>query len=342
MICETSTVILEYIWIGGKNEIRSKTKVIPHFLPYDNIYQLEWNYDGSSTWQADSNGDTEIILKPCAIFKDPFRVIEDVVCYLVLCETFKPTGEPTETNHRYQAAKFFENTEEEPWFGLEQEFFFNHYKNELTGSTEVIPRGYHYCGTTQRPQERMIMEQHLQMCIEAGIKISGINAEVEKNQWEFQIGPCEGISAGDNMIVARYILERLAEQIGATIDYQPKPVSDRNGSGCHINFSTHNSRSENGIEYIHKYIEKLGKKHEEHIKVYGENNHLRLTGFHETSSIHKFSWGVGTRNTSIRIPNQVFKDKCGYFEDRRPAANIDPYQATFQLFKTCCLDEIDI
>jgi glutamine synthetase len=336
----TSKTILEYIWIGGKNEIRSKTKVIPYFLPSNDIYLLEWNYDGSSTWQADSNGDTEIILKPCAIFKDPFRVIEDVACYLVLCETFKPNGEPTETNHRYQAAKFFENTEEEPWFGLEQEFFFSHDKNELSRSMESIPRGYHYCGITQRPQERIVMEQHLHMCIESGIKISGINAEVEKNQWEFQIGPCEGIDAGDHMIVARYILERLAERIEATIDYQPKPMSNRNGSGCHINFSTCSSRCEDGIEIIHTYIEKLSKKHSEHIKVYGKDNHLRLTGLHETSRFDKFSWGIGTRNTSIRIPNQVFKDKCGYFEDRRPSANIDPYQATCQLFKTCCLDEI--
>ncbi len=342
MIRRTAKTLLEYIWIGGKSEIRSKTKVVPYFLSLDDIYLLEWNYDGSSTWQADSNGDTEIILKPCAIFKDPFRVIEDVESYLVLCETFKPTGEPTATNHRHYASEFFENTEEEPWFGLEQEFFFNHYKNEAIGSVDTIPRGYHYCGNSQKPQERIIMEQHLQMCIEAGIKISGINAEVEKSQWEFQIGPCEGIDAGDQMIVARYILERLAERIETTIDYQPKPMTNRNGSGCHINFSTCSSRSENGIQIIDKYIEKLSKKHDEHIKVYGENNHLRLTGFHETSSIEKFSWGVGTRNTSIRIPNQVFQDKCGYFEDRRPAANIDPYQATFQLFKTCCLDDLDV
>lgn len=348
MISPVSNTILEYIWIGGKSEIRSKTKVIPYFLPINlnarpNSIIPEWNYDGSSTWQADSNGDTEIILKPCAIFKDPFRVIEDADCYLVLCETVKPTGEPTETNHRHYAARFFENTEEEPWFGLEQEFFFRYYKNEQTNeNNEIIPRGYHYCGLTQKHDERIIMEQLLQMCIEIGIKISGINAEVEKNQWEFQIGPSEGIDAGDHMIVARYILERLAERIEATIDYQPKPVSNRNGSGCHINFSTYNTRSEDGIEYIHKYIEKLEKKHKQHIEVYGENNHLRLTGFHETSSIDKFSWGVGTRNTSIRIPNQVFREKYGYFEDRRPAANIDPYQATFKLFQTCCLDEITV
>lgn len=343
MIEEISKTILEYIWLGGKGEIRSKTKFIPYFLPSNDIYLLEWNYDGSSTWQADSNGDTEIILKPCAVFKDPFRVIQDVACYLVLCETFKPTGEPTETNHRHYAAKFFENTDEKPWFGLEQEFFFVHPNNGSNNQiNDIIPRGYHYCGITQKHGERIIMEKLLEMCIESGITISGINAEVEKGQWEFQIGPCEGIVSGDHMIVARYILERLAERIEAIIDYQPKPMAKGNGSGCHINFSTCSTRSENGIEHIHKYIEKLEKKHNEHIMVYGENNHLRLTGYHETSSIHKFSWGVGTRNTSIRIPNEVFKDKCGYFEDRRPAANIDPYQATIRLFKTCCLDEIDV
>lgn len=340
MIKSQSKTIVEYIWMGGRNEIRSKTRVFNSFLPFDVNYMLEWNYDGSSTWQADSNGDTEIILKPCAIFLDPFRVIEDSACYLVLCDTYKSNGEPTTTNHRQKANILFENLfEEEPWFGLEQEYFFSHYGKSIVLNNG---EGYHYCGTTQRVNERIIVEKHLQMCIKAGIKISGMNAEVAKGQWEFQIGPCEGIQAGDHLIVARYILERLSEQIECSINYYPKPKTDINGSGCHINFSTFSSRCENGIEFIHKYIEKLEKKHQEHISVYGEDNHLRLTGLHETSGIDKFSWGVGTRNTSIRIPNKTSKDKRGYFEDRRPAANIDPYLATYTLFKNCCLCETHI
>jgi glutamine synthetase len=336
MIKTISKTIVEYIWIGGKNEIRSKTRVFNYFLPFDVSCILDWNYDGSSTWQADSNGDTEIILKPCALFKDPFRIILDGTCYLVLCDTYKTNGEPTLSNHRCKANAIFNNlNEEEPWFGLEQEFFFSNYeKTEYID--RHIPEGYHYCGTTQKVNERMIVEKHLRMCIEAGVKISGINAEVAKGQWEFQIGPCEGIQAGDHLIVARYILERLSEQFQYSVNYFPKINSDINGSGCHINFSTVGTRNENGIEIIYKYIERLEKMHQEHIDVYGENNHLRLTGLHETSSIDKFSWGIGTRNTSIRIPNQTFKNKCGYFEDRRPAANVDPYLSTSTLFKTCC------
>jgi glutamine synthetase len=340
MIRQNSKTILEYIWIGGKNEIRSKTRVINNFLPKFAEYIPEWNYDGSSTWQADSNGDTEIILRPCNVFSDTFRNIEDANCYLVLCDTYNSKGEPTKTNYRNQAAILFDNfVEEEPWFGLEQEYYLFFKDNKTNQNSNT---GLHYCGNPENKLERIIAEQHLQMCIEIGIKISGINAEVSNGQWEFQIGPCEGIEAGDHLIVARYLLERIAERYDAKVSYHPKPIFDISGSGCHINFSTFSTRSENGIENIYRYIQKLEGKHKELIKVYGDENNQRLTGLHETSSIKTFSWGVGTRNTSIRIPNQTQNNKCGYFEDRRPAANIDPYLATSSLCNFSCLEEINI
>ena len=141
------------------------------------------------------------------------------------------------------------------------------------------------------------------------------------------------------MIVSRFLLERIAEKYSVQIVYTPKLYKHLNGSGCHANFSTEITRSDIGIEEIYKCMTKLEKKHTEHILVYGKDNENRLTGIHETSSMDKFTFGVGTRNTSVRIPNQVLKDGCGYFEDRRPAANIDPYQVTSIIFKTCCLDE---
>ena len=98
-------------------------------------------------------------------------------------------------------------------------------------------------------------------------------------------------------------------------------------------------RNSNGLTEIMNCMEKLEQKQKEHIAVYGKHNELRLTGKHETSDINKFSYGIGTRNTSVRIPNQTVKDNCGYFEDRRPASNIDPYQATSIIFKTCCLHD---
>lgn len=339
MIKQNSKTVLEYIWIGGKNEIRSKSRVINKFLPQHVKHIPQWNYDGSSTWQADSNRDTEVILKPCAVFKDPLRNINDTNCYLVLCDTYNSKNDPLVNNYRYKADILFESLyEETPWFGLEQEYFLSFNKEE-DNNTYLQNDGLHYCGLINNNLERTIAEQHLQMCIEAGIKISGINAEVSNRQWEFQIGPCEGIYAGDHLIVGRYLLNRIAEKFGATVIYHPKPFKNMSGSGCHINFSTNNTRLENGIEWIYKYIKRLEKNHLYLIDVYGESNSLRLTGEHETSNINDFSWGVGTRNTSIRIPNDTFSYKCGYFEDRRPAANIDPYLATSNLFYICCSDD---
>jgi glutamine synthetase len=109
-----------------------------------------------------------------------------------------------------------------------------------------------------------------------------------------------------------------------------------NGSGCHLNFSTLEMRTppSSRMDLIHATIDNLAKDHPNILKYYGEDNHERLTGLHETSSMEKFSYGVGTRHTSVRIPNQVAKQKYGYIEDRRPASNIDPYLAMGKLLLT--------
>jgi glutamine synthetase len=299
----------------------------------------EWNFDGSSTEQAPSDGNTEVILKPVSFFlPNPLR--KKTHCntehVLILCETYDNDGNPLPTNHRFEAAKLFKSIEDkECWFGLEQEYFI-WFKNK---DNVYANEDFHYCGKTEHYIERQIVEEHLSCCIEAGLDISGINAEVATSQWEFQIGPSVGINAADELIIARYLLQRIAEKYDARITYLPKPIYNANGSGCHINFSTNEMRSENGYKKIVDCMDKLESKHAEHIAVYGKENHLRLTGLHETSSMDKFTWGIGTRNTSVRIPNATVKNGCGYFEDRRPAANIDPYLATAIIAKTCCTND---
>jgi glutamine synthetase len=333
-------VVCEYLWIGGEGELRSKTRIFKtgEVCLEGTLVVPNWNYDGSSTKQAPSDGNTEVILKPHSIFPDPFRKGEKSECYIVLCDTYEPNGKPLPTNYRYNAEKIFNSAVDEiPLFGLEQEYFI------LLNSTDKAnrinaPDARHYCGQSSRI-ERAIVEKHLHACLYAGLTISGINAEVSEDQWEFQIGPCTGIRAADQLVVARYLLERVSELYNAGINYYPKPHSLINGSGCHINFSTASMRAPGGLKVIESCMPKLEKRHKEHIAVYGEHNELRLTGKHETSDMNKFTFGVGTRNTSVRIPTQTAKDGFGYFEDRRPASNIDPYKATSIVFKTCCLSD---
>jgi len=322
--------ICEYIWLDGNGKIRSKTRCLNN-REYSN--NEEWNYDASSTFQASSDGDTEGILKPRKKCKNPL-IKSKFNSYIILCDTYDKHGNPLECNYRADALKIFEQKKEEkPWFGLEQEYFIMH--NNIV-DIHYSKNNEHYCRGND-VKEKLIVEQHLEACLDAGLQISGLNAEVVPSQWEFQIGPCEGIDAADQLIIARYLLEQIAYSLMATINYYPKLIPDKNGSGCHTNFSTQKMREPGGITEIYNAIIKLKDAHEMHMESYGKDNHLRLTGTHETAKHDEFSYGVGTRNTSVRIPNHVEKNGCGYFEDRRPASNIDPYRVTSLIFQTCCL-----
>lgn len=357
----TEKQIIEYIWLDGDNNLRSKARVFNEIIFSVHIthstadYYLRklpnWNYDGSSTSQAKGT-DSEVIIKPRYVTCCPFRRGNHM---LALCDTYDKDDNPLPSNHRVNAVQIFEqNKDLRPWYGIEQEFFlidvktgkilgfdYPRYKS-ASKSDEPYPKeqGQYYCSIgANNAFGREIVEAAFDNMIYAGLNVSGINAEVAPGQWEYQIGPVEGIKSADQHYISRYILERTAEKFSTIIEYHPKPLGSHwNGSGCHVNFSTEPMRKENGIVEIEKAIEKLSLKHAEHMEVYGKDNNLRMTGQHETASYDTFTHGKANRGASIRIGNSVYKDKCGYFEDRRPASNMDPYRVTSIIFKTCCLD----
>ena len=353
-------VIAEYIWIGGKGELRSKARTLyiskslvktDHIHQNTTDYNLEdipqWNYDGSSTGQAEER-DSDVMLHPCAIYRCPFRKGDNM---LVMCDTYRPDGKPLDNNHRYWSKSVFDKKkDEEPQFGLEQEYFLMKRKQPLGMNyftLETPPQGQYYCSVgTDNAFGREIVEEHYVACLTAGLKISGVNAEVAIGQWEFQIGPVEGVYAGDQLYIGRYILLRIAEKYCIEIDIEPKPVNgDWNGSGCHTNYSTKSMREKTtnektGLDYINEAIDRLSKKHDEHMKHYGTGNELRMTGKHETSRYDVFSSGVANRGASIRIPNDAIKNNCGYFEDRRPSSNMNPYLVCGMLFNTTIVEHL--
>lgn len=327
---------VEYIWLDGNKPtqtLRSKTKIIHDFS--GKIEDLPiWNFDGSSTQQAEG-GSSDCLLKPVALYPDPDRIGDG---YLVMTEVLNADGSPHATNGRAH----IDADDTDFWFGFEQEYFLVDPETGLPlGFPEggyPRPQGPYYCGVGgDSAYGREVIEEHLELCLNAGLNVEGINAEVAAGQWEFQIFAKGAATAGDEIWVARYLIERTAEKYGLVVDWHPKPLGDTdwNGSGMHANFSNGKMRDEGGEEYMTKVCEEFGKYIQEHIDVYGADNDQRLTGKHETQSIDKFSYGVSDRGASIRIPVNTIDDGWkGRLEDRRPASNADPYKVAGRIIKT--------
>ncbi|MHA1482454.1 MAG: glutamine synthetase, partial [Candidatus Heimdallarchaeaceae archaeon] len=305
-----------------------------------------WGSDGSSSKQALGDS-SDIVLKPVYVCKDPMR---ESGSFLVLCETFDKDGEPLESNTRAKFRELYDvHKNREIRFGYEQEYvIWDSKKKTLIGWPEYgapDPQGRYYCGVgSWNVAGRDMAEKHMDMCIRAGLDITGINAEVMLGQWEYQIGgpDTDGLEVCDQLWISRWLLHRVSEKYGYVVDLQPKPKEgDWNGSGMHVNFSTIEMREDGGYDHIINACKKLSNKHEEHINEYGTGNDRRLTGNHETASMDKFSYGVSDRGASIRIPQGVHEKKRGYLEDRRPSSNADPYKIGRIMVSTICHEEFE-
>ena len=371
--------ILEYVWIDAAGGVRSKIRVAQLGINdietvVQNADQWEWSFDGSSTGQA-TGTDSDVILRPVAMYRNPFFQSN---AWLVMCDCYNKDGTPHATNARVRCAQTEAAClTDEPLFGIEQEYILFSRAKEVPHQWASISdpgcggQGPYYCGVGgDRCFGRKIADQHLLACLHAGIEIGGTNAEVMASQWEFQIGPLPATQVSDQLWMARYILQRITEEHGCCATFHPKPMRTWNGSGGHTNFSTAKMRGPNpestdkmrgsnpestdkmransnneaneaneAMNAIMDACIRLEANHAEHMAVYGEFNEARMTGLHETSSMHACTWGVSDRGRSIRIPRHVANRGHGYLEDRRPAANLDPYLVTERIMRTCCLNQ---
>ena len=326
---------LEYIWLDGTAPtqcLRSKTQVRHDFGGTLEECPM-WCFDGSSTNQAEGNA-SDCLLKPVAIYPDPDRSN----AFLVMTEVMNADGTPHVTNGRAT----INDDDNDFWFGFEQEYFLWDVDTQLPPGFPhggfPAPQGPYYCSVgAANTFGRDCVEEHFDICLEAGLNVEGINAEVAAGQWEFQCFAKGAKQAGDEIWVSRYLLERTGEKYGYAINYHPKHLGDTdwNGSGMHANFSNGAMRDLGDETVFTKICEEFGKNIERHISVYGADNDQRLTGKHETQSINEFSYGVSDRGASIRIPIGTVEDGWkGRLEDRRTSSNADPYKVAAAIIKT--------
>ena len=323
-------VVLEYVWLDGykpEPNLRSKVKIVE----YESIKTLKiedfpiWNFDGSSTNQAET-GKSDCLLNPVRIYISKDFPLEKSVIY-VFCEVMDSDNIPHKSNYRSP----LNEEQEDLWFGFEQEYFiYNETGGNVLGHDRRLleGQGKYYCGVGHNVVGRDFVEEHLNMCLDHKIDITGTNAEVALGQWEYQVFSKGKLKGGDDLWMSRYFLYKISEKYGYHIELHPKPLiyGEWNGSGLHTNFSNDRMRNKGGHEYFLSIFNSFGSRHQEHIKAYGSNNHLRLTGDFETQSIDTFSWGVSDRGASIRVPQDTAKEWKGYVEDRRPGSNANPYK----------------
>jgi glutamine synthetase len=331
---------LEYIWLDGKTpvpELRGKT-TLKEFASAPTLADLPlWGFDGSSTMQAEGHS-SDCILKPVALYPDAARKN----AYLVLAEVMLPDGTPHPSNMRATAPD-----DPELWLGFEQEYFLFKDGKPLGFPKDGYPgpQGPYYCGVGYKYMgnvARTIVDEHLDLCLHAGINHEGINAEVAKGQWEFQIFGKGSHKAADDLWIARYLMMRLCEKYEVDVQWHCKPIKgDWNGSGMHTNFSTKHLREVGGKDYFEALMAKMAENKDRHIAVYGPDNEMRLTGLHETAHISQFRYGLSDRGASVRLPvNFIRNGYKGYLEDRRPNSEADPYQIVSQLIRT--IEEVQV
>ena len=342
------TVKLDYVWLDGHTQknLRSKIRFEEIKLNSKGTLNLKdiprWSFDGSSTQQASSDN-SDLILKPVKVVKNPLsNKNEQYDSFIVLCEVLDTDGKPHNTNTRHALGKLKKN---DIIFSAEQEYTILDartvrplgWPKSPEGETIFpLPQARYYCGTGDFVKGRNFIDKYTNMLVDAGLNVRGVNAEVMLSQWEYQLGNISAVDLADELWISRYIIERLSEYFGMIISWEPKPIpGDWNGSGCHFNFSTKKMRDGGYDEkYASVILDKLEQDHFTHIRYCGLGNENRLTGEHETCHMSEFKHGVGDRSASVRIPAACVKGDNFYMEDRRPAANCDPYEVLLSLSKS--------
>lgn len=338
---------VDYFWLGQIDEdlekgvrIRTKRRFIEAPSPHESIddqaeaetlSKYDWDYDGSSTHQADRSA-ADLPLRVTELFPHPFLGEGNLMAWAMVMDRDE---NPHKSNLEASLlALEAENPKLEPWLTAEQEYFLVSNETNLPLGwprvQDLMPlpqaRGHYYCAP--RAVVRGVMEEFWEVAMAANLEIWGDNAEVAPGQAEFQVGGKGSAARSARHIwMARELLAAVAAKHGCRVDIRPKPIEGPwNGSGGHINWSTRAMREPGGIEHIQALVRELGSDHDNVIgtTLFGDGNDERLVGDCEAPD-RRFRCSSSDRGASIRIPLRVEKAKMGYLEDRRYGSSFDPF-----------------
>ncbi|RNA22287.1 glutamine synthetase [Brachionus plicatilis] len=224
-----SFVLATYIWLDTDchQVLRTKSRTLD-FEPQSIDDVPEWD---CAIAFATSYINTDFYIRPIRMFKDPF-FSSNCSNKLVLCQNYKHDKTIADENKRVKCKETFDklakyNNKAKPTFIVEQIYAlyentgFQKIDMHLDKKSAKLPKWFHYCSIgIDHVTGRNVAECHYKACLYAGINIKSVNSEKNLSEWKFEIGPCEAFDLADQLIVARYILHRIAEDFNVVVKFE--------------------------------------------------------------------------------------------------------------------------
>ncbi|GFR40848.1 hypothetical protein Agub_g1497 [Astrephomene gubernaculifera] len=186
-------------------------------------------------------------------------------------------------------------------------------------------------GASRQKAARVVADSHLRCCLYAGIKVTGADVHSLDGLHSYKIGPSPGVDLGDDLWTSRYLLQRVAEDHGTAVSWRPDALPHERPLGCHFKYSSATTRqAPHGLGAIEQQLVRLQAAHLQHQVAYNDGRLERLA----VPNASVFTHAVGSAQASIVVPSLTVLQQGGYYTDRRPPSDADPYKVTLLLAAT--------
>src|SRR5690349_1034756 len=325
-----------------------------HMLDYDKKFLIKsWDnltFDGSSIrgFTAQRESDLRLAMDWSAFYWGPADIFGPGKV-LVIGDVIDKTGEPYSADVRGLLKKFAQELHKKESYTLNaaneiEGFLFKGPDAERryheTGKFEYVNTGGYYHSLPGDPL-RTFIDTTAEVQRAMGFQNEKDHPEVAPSQFEINYSYGEVVAAADQIQLYKLICRQVANKMGCSASFLPKPVVGVNGSGMHTNVSI--SKSGKNMFWDPKgeeMLSKFGWEFVDRILTHGNdiclvlnpsvNAYRRLDPHFEAPNQIKAS--ATDRGSMIRIP--IGNERSMRVEVRSVAPDANPYMVMLAIFKT--------
>jgi len=209
-----------------------------------------------------------------------------------------------------------------------------------TGKFDFISTGGYYHSLPLDPL-RQFIDTSAEVQRAMGFQNEKDHPEVAPSQYEINYGYAEAVAAADQIQLYKLLTRQIANNMGYTASYLPKPVVGVNGSGMHTNVSVSKGKTnlfwdEKGEEQLSKFgwdfLDRILSRALDLCLIFNSsvNAYRRLDPHFEAPNQIRAS--AVDRGAMIRVP--IGNHRSMRTEVRAVAPDANPYLSLYGIFKT--------